>query len=107
MVENAPQLQMTFCCSYPQSLWSLTFKTKGWAYQRGIVQISVTGYVSFSIFFNAHFKSIASERVDRNAQIQKKMILFFLFLNLPVGFLCFLRETDLMLRLSDEKQCAE
>lgn len=67
MFENAPQLQMTFCCSYPQSLWSLTFKTKGRTYQRGIVQISVTGKFLFpSAFFCAHFKSIASERVDRN-----------------------------------------
>lgn len=50
MVENAPQPQMTFCCSYPQSLWSLTFKTKERTYQRGIVQISVIGYISFSVF---------------------------------------------------------
>lgn len=33
-----------------------------------------------AFFFNAHFKSITSERVDRNVRIQKKMILFFCFL---------------------------
>lgn len=94
-----PQLQMTFCCSYPQSLWSLTFK------RTNISKGNCPNFCHRLCFlqrFFVHILRVSHHKglLERPKFKRKWSCLFF---KLAGGFLCFLREKDLMLKLRVEK----